>query len=171
MTDRSTNTAGGFWLGLSFVAVGSLALLFSRDIGQTGFGGNHDPGPRFVPVVLAACLVLWGVLETIRYLVARRRPVDAEFPDEDSLGDAIAPTGNRWNVVVVMAAVCVYVPAISWLGFALSTFFLATGLIVWLGGRWWIAPIVSVVMVGVVKVLFSTLFKVQLPSGDLGLPF
>jgi len=171
MTERSTNVTGGFSLGLSLVAFGSLALLFSRDIGQTGFGGNHDPGPRFVPVVLAACLVLWGVLETVRSLVGKRRPVDAELSDADSIGDATAPSINRWNLVVVMAVVCVYVPAISWLGFTLSTFLLATGLIVWLGGRWWVAPIVSVVMVGVVKVLFSNLFKVQLPSGDLGLPF
>jgi hypothetical protein len=171
MTERSTNSTGGFCLAISLVAFGSLALFFSRDIERTGFGGNHDPGPRFVPVVLAACLVFWGLLETVRLLVGMWRRVDMEQPDDEFAGDVSAPTTNRWNLVIVMAAVCIYIPAISWLGFSLSTFLLASGLIVWLGGRWWVAPIVSVVMVGVVKVLFSNLFKVQLPTGDLGLPF
>jgi hypothetical protein len=64
----------------------------------------------------------------------------------------------------------IYLAAIGWVGFSLSTILLCTGVMIWLGNRWWVALIVSVAMVVVVKLLFVILFRVQLPVGELGLP-
>lgn len=171
MNARPHTKSAGLSLGLSLVVFGALALLFSRDIGETGVGSANDPGPRLFPITLSAFLTLWGLVETGRWVFGR-----VWIPQIGLQADVIspavpAPKLNRWNVLLMIAALCVYIPAINWLGFSLCTFVLATGLILWLGGRWWLAPIVAVVMVTVVKLLFVGMFKVQLPAGELGLPF
>lgn len=158
-------------LGLSLVVFGSLALLFSRDIGETGVAGANDPGPRLFPVAMSAFLTLWGIVETGRWAFRRFWKRQTGLAAEEISPSIPATDLNRWNVLLMILALCVYIPAISWLGFSVCTFVLATGLIVWLGGRWWLAPIVAVVMVTVVKLLFVVMFKVQLPAGELGLPF
>jgi len=171
MNDRLHTKPAGLSLGLSLVIFGTLALLFSRDIGETGVGSANDPGPRLFPVALSAFLTLWGVIETGRWVVNRVWSSRATSPLADTPTAVPAAALNRWNVLLMIAALCVYIPAINWLGFSLCTFVLATGLIVCLGSRWWLAPIVAVVMVTVVKLLFVGMFKVQLPAGELGLPF
>ena len=123
------------------------------------------------PVALSAFLALWGVVETGRWVANRVRSSRATSPSAVTPTAVPAAALNRWNVLLMIAALCVYIPAINWLGFSLCTFVLATGLTVCLGSRWWLAPIVAVVMVTVVQLLFVGMFKVQLPAGELGLPF
>jgi hypothetical protein len=71
----------------------------------------------------------------------------------------------------MLAVLVVYVIAMGWIGFSASTFLMAVGLMIWLGNRWWVAVVVAVLMVAVVRLLFVVLFRVQLPVGELGLPF
>ena len=63
-----------------------------------------------------------------------------------------------------------YVALISPLGFTLSTLLFGTAVMTWLGNRWWVALLTAVAMVIVVRVLFAVMFKVQLPTGEIGLP-
>jgi len=155
-------------LGLGLLVVAASALWFARDIGRAGIAGNRDPGPHFFPVMLAILMIVFGLTQIGSGLIGRvaKPSVDSET-DRDSLGTA---TGSfRW--LILLAVLTVYVASIGWVGFSLSTLLLSAGLMVWLGNRWWVALIVSAVMVIVVKLLFVILFRVQLPIGELGLPF
>ena len=159
---------GPVWLGIALVLLGASAFWFALGIGRTGTGGGHDPGPRFFPVLLSLVLVVFGALQAV---LGAYRPLDvgsAAPQASGDLSDAAPPTG-RW--LVMLAVLVVYVLAMGWIGFSASTLLMAVGLMIWLGNRWWVAVFVAVVMVAVVRLLFVVLFRVQLPAGELGLPF
>jgi hypothetical protein len=75
------------------------------------------------------------------------------------------------EAVVVMVLVVAYVAAMPWLGFSFSTALFVVGLSLRLGAHWLTATLTALVLVLVVRLLFVVLFKVQLPMGQLGLPF
>jgi hypothetical protein len=156
MKDKSNaqqGTSSEFSLGLALVVVALLALAFARMIPDSALGNNRDPGPRAFPLLLSAALLIGGIIQLVRHF---------------AIGSI--PRGDR-NVAILLAALVLYVPAIAWIGFALSTLLFSAGTMTWLGTRWFISVLISIGLVVVVEVLFVLLFKVQLPAGALGLPF
>jgi len=143
------------------------ALWFARDIGRTGIGGNHDPGPHFFPALLATLLLVFGLWQVLIGMLIRRGG-ERRMPDRQDRPEATGH-GLRWLLLLIV--LIIYVASIGQVGFSLSTFVVAAALMTWLGNRWWVALIVSAAMVIVVKLLFVLLFHVQLPAGELGLPF
>jgi len=79
-------------------------------------------------------------------------------------------SGNR-EVFLLAGGVCLYLLGMIWLGFFLSTGLFCLALLRWLGTGWRPAILTSLVLVGSIYLLFGQLFKVQLPAGQLGLPF
>lgn len=150
------------------VVLAAVAFWFALGIGRTGTGGGHDPGPRFFPLLLSTLLFVSGAVQAVWGLFrpADDPPADAEAESDSALTES---RPHRWLILLVVLAF--YVVAINWAGFSLSTLAMAAGVMVWLGNRWWVSVTVAVVMVIVVRLLFGVLFRVQLPAGELGLPF
>ncbi len=167
-SDEAGRRRGTLLLGVSLLLFAAAALWFARDIGRVGIRGNNDPGPHFFPVLLATALLIFGLMLIGVGLLARpQHPwVTAEAREDETQTGLHA---RRW--LILIGVLTLYIVSIPWLGFSLSTFAVAAGLMIWLGNRWWLALIVSAVMVTVVKLLFVILFRVQLPVGQLGLPF
>jgi putative tricarboxylic transport membrane protein len=159
---------GPFLLAAALIVFGAAGFWFALEIGRTGAGGGHDPGPRFFPMALSLILVSFGGLQFLLAVLGKSvtspgAGETAEVPLEE------APSAARW--LILLAVLVLYVLGMGWIGFSVSTLLMAVGLMVWLGNRWWVAIVVAVVMVAVVRLLFVMLFRVQLPAGEWGLPF
>ncbi len=143
-------------LALFFVIAGGLAVLFAVQIPETGFQNEYDPGPRVVPLLMGAVLILGGLAEGVR---SSRREEDVS-PD--------AGLGAFW---VLLAALTLYALVMPYSGFALATVILTVFVASSMGVRWWVAGMLALGLVAVVYLLFVYLFRVPLPQGVLGLPF
>jgi hypothetical protein len=69
----------------------------------------------------------------------------------------------------VLIAVGLYIPALSWIGFSVSTLILVTALLRFLGSRWWLAATVAVSLLVLIQLLFGYGFNVPLPTNHWGL--
>ena len=70
-------------------------------------------------------------------------------------------------MLFTFAGLALYVVAIQWLGFSISTFFFGTALMIRLGSRWWLAILVSLLSVLIIRLVFVIAFDVYLPEGFL----
>lgn len=163
-----------FAFAAALILVAAFFFVFAKDIPRTGLAGNSDPGPRALPMALALVVAAGGLIELFRAAKNRRRPGnDSEstgVPQSKPLVADEQPTSYK-NFAVLTTAVFMYVLALSWLGFQISTVLFTSLVLIWLGARWWSAFLTSLAIVIVVRVLFVGLFHVQLPAGALGLAF
>jgi hypothetical protein len=75
------------------------------------------------------------------------------------------------NALVLFAGLLLYLAAMPWCGFSVSTLLFSLGVMLRLGVRRALASVVSLSMIVAIHLLFVKLFKVQLPTGVLGLPW
>lgn len=163
-------SSGGGSFGPVLILLGLLAVIGSRSIPEGNLGHNEDPGPRAFPLWLGLCLVTGGVHELVSWFRRRRAVSEQPGPNWTSAWrEGLFAQRNR-NPWILVGALCLYLPAISWLGFSLATVLFAFGVMKRLGAGWWQSGFVSAGLVVVIHLLFVTFFKVQLPMGELGLP-
>lgn len=166
--DESPDSRGALF-GVFIVAVGVVTLLSVGSIHEMSFGSNTDPGPRALPMVLAGCLILGGLAEIVVKWTKRRRVTAVEARPETATVPADGP--NLWDAGILLAALIIYIAALPWVGFTLSTLAFTLSMMWRLQVRWVLNVVVSLCLVGAVHVLFVMVFRVQLPPGVLGLPF
>lgn len=186
-------TSGDLPLAIVVLTVAAAAAWFARDIHAASVGPDFDPGPRMFPLLLAFVLGFWGLVSLIHCLLPGGGAVSPGDVDDKIASDSPIDTTPEdipggmpvASALAMTAVLLIYLPAISWIGFGLSTAALGTGLISWLDirqrgkeaspGGWWLrlptAAGTSLLLVIAVRLLFVMLFKVQLPTGALGLPF
>jgi hypothetical protein len=122
-----------------------------------GLTGNNDPGPLALPWVLVIGLVAVGGWELAR--------------SPRSTDTATNRTRSFAKLLPICIALIVYVAAVTWLGFAVSTFAFVA-ITTWkLGAKLGSALLAAGVILAIVWLLFVVAFQVQLPKGVLGLPF
>ncbi|TVS10325.1 MAG: tripartite tricarboxylate transporter TctB family protein, partial [Planctomycetaceae bacterium] len=134
-------------------------------------GGGHDPGPRFFPRLLSWILLAFGIGYAVQAALVAFLPGLGSQGIQPVQQDGAPSAQIGWRWLILLALLVLYVFAIGWVGFSVSTWLMATGMMIGLGNRWWVAAGVALVMVVAVRVLFVILFRVQLPAGELGLPF
>jgi tripartite-type tricarboxylate transporter receptor subunit TctC len=127
-----------------------------KSAGYETLGRNHDPGPRTMPALIAALLMLSIVAEVVR--VRRNRKQVVDMPDQTT-----PATPSSRNPVLLVGALLLYLAVMPRIGFVPSTLIFAAAVMWRLGIRLWLAAAGSVVLVATVYLLFVTLFKVQLP--------
>lgn len=164
--------APGWSLGVALVVMGLLGIIFGAEISQNGFSNPNDPGPRLFPVGLSLCLIAGGL-----YFLGGKLKTSVSKPtgrgqtrERHGLKSWLRHEGNQ-NFLILLLAIVLYIPAISVLGYGLSTLLFAAAMMIRLRIKWWLAMGVSVGAVVLIQLLFVSLFKVQLPAGMLGLPF
>jgi hypothetical protein len=161
----------GWSFGAGLLAVGLLALWLSNDIDATRLGDTRDPGARALPRILAAILIAGSVLQLAGWMRARLRAKAVGLPLRDAAEATATEPAASVDAVILLVATVVYIPLIAWAGFALSTTLFVIAIMIRLRARWLTAIATALGLVIVVHVLFVTLFRVQLPTGRLGLPF
>jgi hypothetical protein len=165
--------------GISLILLGALALFLAPQTGPGLGTASRDPGSAAFPHATSLILIAGGVFDVVSGIVASRRRLrsQTEVPDaEASSRDLHAVSGGEakagtMDAVFLLVAVVVYIPAIAWLGFSLSTILFCVLVMLRLGAGWISSLLTAFGLVVVIHVLFVILFRVQLPTGRLGLPW
>jgi hypothetical protein len=152
-------------LGYVLIVFALVVLYLSKDIRELGFGGNSDPGPKLFPIGLSILLAIGGAVEIWKNWRMRSETTELPGPTDEGLCERQLRVGG------LMGLFLVYILALPYLGFTLSTLVLSTAMMMLLRIRWKMAFLVTVVLTLVVNLLFGALFHVPLPRGVLGLPF
>ena len=155
-------------LGIAFLVLGGLAIGLGMQIEVLGLGQNADPGPRAFPMMLGAILMLGGLYELVWSFREKSRHPKPSTPEPTS---ADGVPGGRRRMVILYVGLCVYVGCIGVVGFGLSTFVFGVGMMRLLGVRWPVTIGTTLGLLVIIHLLFVGMFKVQLPTGTLGLPF
>ena len=138
--------------------------------GQSGMLLNeYDPGPFVLPIALAAVLLV-GLVSQVFWSYRKPAPPPGVSETEDHSPEETEPAQNGF-VVMIIAAMAAYLVLMPWLGFSIVTVFFAAGLIWRFGSGIGTSVLSAVLLTIVVKALFTIVFKVPLPEGELGLPF
>jgi tripartite-type tricarboxylate transporter receptor subunit TctC len=125
-----------------------------------------DPGPWALPKWLAAFLVI-GTAGVAGSNLLKKRGASraAAEPHTVSEGGVVGSGKSHRGVFILLLLLPVYLFAVTWLGFFVSTFLFAFGLMVWLGTRVWAAGVLSATMLVVIHLMFVRMFDVLLPEG------
>lgn len=162
MNQTRLRSTGDVSLSLFWIGVGLFFLWFARDIPQASFTSEGDPGPRAFPQWLGLALVVGGIWQLIRQRLSQQPPAG---PSADEPPRSLRPL----NALIVLVAVGLYIPALPWIGFSVATLILVTGLLWFLGSRWWVAATVAVSLLVLIQLLFGYGFNVPLPTNHWGL--
>jgi putative tricarboxylic transport membrane protein len=138
-----------------FLVAGGLVAWQARAL---GLGEGSAPGPGFVPFWSAVVLAVLA----LALLVSRVRPAPGDESPPSGLG-------RHRRGLLCLATLFVYVGALRYLGFPVSTFLLM--LVLFGFGRrvaWPVRIAVSLVVTLAYYALFSRLLLVQFPQGILG---
>jgi len=141
-------------LGGFLVVVGVAALIASRLQSTRSLVTAHDPGPWFLPLGLAAMLVLGGV---VLFWRSGRTVTNSAKADVDSPATKV----RGW----FLAGLTVYLVALPWLGFLAGTALFVTALLWMLKVVWWRALLAGLILTGIAFAIFGWGFNVQLPAG------
>ena len=177
MKDGEVQMARRGSLGYVLILFAGLVLFLTRRIESFGLGSNADPGARLFPIALSIVLAIAGGLVIWIDLRGRAKcreveEIGIEVENEIEIeGDAGGSIEKRLQVGGLLAAFLIYIVALPWLGFGLSTLTLATLMMRILSASWKLSITVSIVLLLIVYLLFGLLFHVPLPTGILGLPF
>lgn len=130
--------------------------------------GANDPGPYSLPIALGVVLCLGGLSQLGFWWFSRKASIPST--NDEPAEDESEANSRNWNVVILVGLLLAYLVLMPVLGFQWDTVFFATGLIWWLGSRWWVGLFSAVLLTIVVQVLFVWVFHITLPESGLGLP-
>jgi hypothetical protein len=172
---RNLTVALSFGACLVILGIAGLLLLPPRSPGVAG----NDPGPGAFPAALSVLLILGGIYEMAATLVRQRRGVASRasevetVPADEGMGVSDQPeeSGGTRDAIMLLIAVLLYLPAIHWLGFMVSTFLFTAFVMRGLRATWIASLFTGLSLVLVIHFLFVVLFRVQLPVGRIRLLF
>jgi hypothetical protein len=148
MTLRADHVAGAFFIG-----VGALVIALSGDLPT---GSLSLPGSGFMPKIVAALMIFFGLVLTLR--AGESKPF-AEVAWSDATHAALV-------VAITAIGAAVY----EWLGFLTTDILLMFALLVVIERRKMLpAAIYSIGVVGITYVLFVHLLKTPLQTGPFGI--
>jgi hypothetical protein len=138
------------WLGVgSAIAIGAYNL---------GIGAVNNPGPGLFPFVIGLGMVLLSVSIIATSISTAAAPMTRPTPSQ------------TLTALAVIGALVFYALALERIGFVLCTILFLFGLLTVLGRYdWLVAATASVGMTAGSYLIFTTLLKLHLPSGPLGL--
>jgi len=168
MIEQESKTAESPSFGLLLILIGLLTLFLAGRIEDPAISDKNDPGPAGLPTAVAVLLIAGGVILTVNWFRksggAAARSWTVEIPAR--LQRTFEGSARR-NVWFASGGLTAYVVAIPWLGFSISTFVFGTSLMIRLGSRWWLAILVSLSTVAIIRFVFVGMFAVYLPEGLL----
>ena len=140
------------WLpssGLLGIMLGVFFLVFSFDITESFIQDKHDPGPRYLPMILGCLLLLGGGSSAIAKLLAKRKRQSLRIDPK---------------AVMIFVFTALYILALPFLGFHISTAMFAIFSMLCLG----VSPRTSIISAAVVIIsvhyIFLVLFSISFSS-------
>lgn len=141
--------------GLVWITVGGVMAI---DAFRLGLWKEGAPASGFMPLVVAVLLGLSGLGLTVSRTLSKR----------EGSGDTVI-WGDIKSLLIPLTALLVYIGALPFLGFLLSTFLFQFFLLKFTSPKQWFVPaITSLLIVICCYLVFSLWFKLQLPEGFFG---
>lgn len=169
MNNRPAPATSDTTLNLFWIAIGFFFLWFAGNIPEADFTSAGDPGPRFFPQCLGTLLLLGGIYWLLRPVFGLPPAAGSTTLTQSDQNESVSHTRRPLNGLLVLIAITLYIPAVSWLGFSLSTLLLTTSLLRFLGSRWSVSLGVACTLIALVQLLFGYAFNVPLPTNYWGL--
>lgn len=145
--------------GLITLALGAALVQYARGLPEMPGG---YPGPGLFPTIVGVLFCVFGLALIVQAASGHVAPMDADAVEH----------GERWrsiaNVVVIVAAVPVYVVLSEYVGFVITMALIAFGIMVHLGVRLVLALPIAVLVAPAVSYVFGTVLRVPLPRGPFG---
>lgn len=151
----SVNAVGNALFSLLLIVLGGAILYFSRDI-RTLSMGNHDPGPKAIPLGCAIIMTAGGLALLIKSFVF------------DGLVQNLRhfrPSINS-RLLWTLISLTVYIALLDTLGFAIASILFLVICSKIFGACWFESVVTAVGIVLFVSLLFEFVFKVTLPRGE-----
>ena len=176
---KQINDGGSVALGTFLVVVAAFFLVFAAGIPYPMSAGQGGIGPRTFPIVLALLVGAAGVLELTRAIVWRlslKAPAAKRAASPNSIASPTvdsSETESRVDVtadrstgrlLTALGLIFAYVAVMPFVGFSISSAAFATLFAFRLGMRWHFALIAAASVTLAIKLLFTGLFRVQLPG-------
>jgi hypothetical protein len=121
-----------------------------KNAGYNSLGTNNDPGPRAMPILVVAGLLLALAGETI----ATKRRAQVASNEATKLPP---------NSIFLLVALIAYLLLMPRIGFQIATVIFAAAVMKRLGSKLWVAILSSTLIVAAIHAIFVVLFKVRLP--------
>lgn len=144
-----------YFIGLFSIVIGALVLFMTRSF-PAYLTANSSTGPDFFPNLIAIILMVVGIGE---FFEARNSVKTINF--------RIADKRAFINIVVVIIAIITYILVLPILGFVFSSFLFSILVMMLLNVKFIKSLIFSLVLVGILFLIFSQLFRVPLPQSIL----
>lgn len=149
---------GNAAFGLFLLVISAGILYFSGNIRALSLG-QHDPGPRALPLATGWILLVGGIIQLGQAL----RSPDLSNAIRKRVQASIQASPIK-RLALISGLLVVYAAALSWVGFTLSTSLFLIGVLQVLGSRLWPACLTTAVIVTFITVLFQQVFQVTLPQ-------
>lgn len=144
--------------GAAIILLSLCVVGISSTFPEAVVAGRKIPGPAFFPMLLAVILVPCGIHQIVGGLRTERE-------------ERWVPGLGALNGTIIVLSLILYVVVMDWIGYALSTFLFSLFLLLRLKVPFFKAATVAVITVGFILVVFGRIFLIQLPAGELGLPW
>lgn len=138
------------------VGLGILMLVLIQGFPVFRLAATGVPGPSFFPRVLAYGFLIVGVAQ---FIEARKSERFLNFQISDKQGFL--------SILIVIVAILLYMQFLESLGFMLITFLFCAVIMLLLRVGLVKSTVISGVLVVVLTLLFSRLFRLPLPTGDI----
>lgn len=151
----SRNPLGTAAFGIVLVLLGGAILYFSQGIRAFALG-NHDPGPKAIPLGCGVILILGGLAQLAQAFVY----------------EGFMQSRSNWKIALnlrlwlIFVALVLYVCLLDSLGFLAATCFFLLGALKLFGSKWVESIVSTVLLVAFIYFLFEIVFKVSLPQGN-----
>lgn len=151
--------------GLLLIVVGVLTLFLSSHIEAPAIGDENDPGPAGLPTAVAIMLLGGGTLLAANWIRKSGTKTASTWLVQAPARLRHAFAGSsRLNVWFALMGLTAYVVMIPWAGFSISTLLFGISMMIRLGSRWWLALLVSLLAVAIIRLVFVMMFDVYLPE-------
>ncbi|MBO5493546.1 MAG: tripartite tricarboxylate transporter TctB family protein [Pyramidobacter sp.] len=117
--------------------------------------------PKTFPRLIATIIGGIGVVELLRSIAGRSWAGDTFFAGLKRRDEGVL------NVILIIGLILLYVPMLTYFGYAISTFLFAFLLMLRLHVKPLTALFTAVIAVVIVLLLFNFAFRVSLPAGEL----
>jgi hypothetical protein len=146
-------------LGLVFLCLSGLIFFLVKDFPKASV--MEGLGPGFLPIVLIILLSLLALVLIFTGILNRKKKIiNPESETSLSLSVIKSP-------MIMLITVFIYLIALHYLGFIISTPFLVLASMKIMGSKTLPAIIMAFLLTGVIYIFFAILFRVSLPHGIL----
>lgn len=140
-----------------------VSALFLQGAIQLGLGGLMEPGPGFFPFIMSLSLIS---LSAILFVAAARKKVEEKLPAGLRFWPEMDGTKR---ILLTIAFLILYVLALGYLGFALTTFLFIFFLLRFIEPQAWLTVLLGAgLTTGLSYIVFEVWLKGSLPTGFLG---